>query len=66
MLRYHVEGMTCGHCVQTVTKAVKGVDGSANVNIDLTSKLVEVETTAEPERVASAIQEAGYTPTAQA
>lgn len=62
MLRYHVEGMTCSHCVQSVTKAVKGVDAAANVNIDLASKRVEVEATAQHEQIATAIQDAGYTP----
>jgi copper chaperone len=66
MLRYHVEGMTCGHCVQTVTKAVLGVDGAANVNIDLASKRVEVETTAQADQIATAILDAGYSPTPEA
>lgn len=62
MLRYHVDGMTCGHCVQTVTRAVKGVDAAADVSIDLASKLVEVETTAQADEVTRAIEGAGYTP----
>jgi copper chaperone CopZ len=66
MLRYHVEGMTCGHCVQTVTKAVKGLDANAHVDVDLASKMVQVETTAQAERVAAAISDAGYAPSPQA
>lgn len=62
MLRYRVEGMTCGHCVQTVTKAVMDLDAGADVRIDLASKSVEVRTTAPSEDVARAIEAAGYAP----
>jgi len=30
-----VEGMTCQHCVMTVTKALEGIDGLENVKVDL-------------------------------
>lgn len=62
MLRYTVEDMTCGHCVQTVTKAVTSLDPAARVAIDLPTKTVDVSTSAGAEQVAGAIREAGYTP----
>ena len=64
MLRLKVDDMTCGHCVQTVTEAVKTVDPAARVKVDLPSKLVEVEGAAEPTRISDAVREAGYTPVA--
>lgn len=37
----HVEGMSCGHCVNAVEKAVQGLGASAKV--DLQGKSVAVE-----------------------
>ncbi len=39
----NVEGMTCNHCVNAVNKALKGMDGVKNVNVDLNAKAVSVE-----------------------
>ena len=38
MIEFRVEGMTCGHCVSAVTRAVKAVDPEANVRVDLEAK----------------------------
>ncbi|QPJ63379.1 MAG: heavy-metal-associated domain-containing protein [Candidatus Nitronauta litoralis] len=58
-----VEGMTCGHCAETVTKAVQGLAGIQSVNVDLDKKEVAVEfdETATPlEKVSSAITGVGF------
>ena len=39
----NVEGMTCGHCVETVTKAVSSLDGVDTVDVDLEKKEVKVD-----------------------
>lgn len=63
MVSFQVNDMTCGHCVSTITKAVRAVDKNATVNIDLASHRVEIEPTeADPQELSDAIQEAGYTP----
>lgn len=64
MLRYTVEDMTCGHCVQTITRALTTLDPAARVAVDLPSKTVEVTSGADGEAVAGAIRGAGYTPVA--
>lgn len=66
MLRYTVEDMTCGHCVQAITGAVNGLDPVATVAVDLAARTVDVATTASPDAVAAAIREAGYSPQAAA
>ncbi len=63
MIAFEVNDMTSGHCVSTITKAVRNVDEDAKVNIDLIAHRVEIE----PGRVnahelSRAISEAGYTP----
>lgn len=60
MIRYKVRGMSCGHCVDTVTKAVKGVDGRANVVVDLPNGEVQVSSETDAGAIASAIKSAGY------
>ena len=60
MLRFQVQGMSCGHCVQAVTKAVHAVDAAAQVQVDLSGASVSVESKAAKEAIASAIQDAGY------
>jgi copper chaperone CopZ len=34
MLRYQVDDLNCGHCIQALTQAVKGVDPAAVATID--------------------------------
>lgn len=60
MHHFQVQGLTCGHCVQAVTKAVKAVDPRADIAVDLTAKSVTVDSAADEEAVADAIRGAGY------
>ena len=60
MLAFVVEGMSCGHCIRSVTNAVQCVDPAAQVHIDLGTKNVSVTSESDPERIASAIEQAGY------
>ena len=43
MIAFEVKDMTCGHCVSTITKALKAADRDAQVQIDLARHLVKVE-----------------------
>ena len=38
-----VEGMTCQHCVQTITEALGKIAGTNNVAVDLDKKEVQVD-----------------------
>jgi len=63
MISFRIDDMTCGHCVSTITKAVKDADAAATVRIDLAGHRVEIE----PDRLdaaalRAAIEDAGYTP----
>ena len=63
MIAFEVSDMTCGHCVSTITRALKATDKDAEVRIDLTSRRVQVEpAAADADELADAIKEAGYTP----
>ena len=59
---YTVTGMTCEHCVNAVRTEISRIKGVVDVDVDLTSGQVSVES-AEPiddAVVAAAVDEAGY------
>ena len=58
-----VEGMTCNHCVETVTQAVQSIDGISQVSVDLDKKLVSVdfdESRTKGDAISSKIVEVGF------
>jgi copper chaperone CopZ len=61
-IRYTVTGMTCGHCVASVTEEISEIDGVSDVRVDLPSGAVTVISTAplDEGRVRAAVAEAGY------
>ena len=63
MIAFEVSDMTCGHCVSTVTKAVRAIDPGANIQADLAKHRVEIEPAeSDATALSDAIEEAGYTP----
>jgi copper chaperone len=57
---YVVEGMTCEHCVLSVTEEVSEVAGVEGVEVDLASGRLVVSGEATDESVREAVAEAGY------
>lgn len=59
---YTVQGMTCGHCVSSVTEEVGLIDGVQKVDVDLASGLVTVTSEGDlnEDAVRTAVTEAGY------
>ena len=59
---YTVTGMTCGHCVASVTEEVSAVEGVEAVDVDLASGTVTVtvSTPLDDSTVRAAVEEAGY------
>ncbi|MBZ5736385.1 heavy-metal-associated domain-containing protein [Nocardioides sp. TRM66260-LWL] len=59
---YTVTGMTCGHCVASVTEELKAIPGVEDVAVDLSTGKVEVNSAAplDPAAVRGAVEEAGY------
>lgn len=61
MIGLDVQGMSCNHCVMSVTKAVKARDAQAEVKVDLAAGRVEVDSAVlDRAQVAAAIEDAGY------
>ena len=57
---FTVTGMTCGHCEEAVTRALKQVDPQAEVSIDRAANQVVVQSAQARELLAKAIAEEGY------
>jgi copper chaperone len=59
---YTVTGMTCDHCVAAVREELGKVDGVSQVDVELASGRVTVESQSplDPAAVAAAVDEAGY------
>ncbi|KRE39153.1 hypothetical protein ASG73_02045 [Janibacter sp. Soil728] len=59
---YTVTGMTCGHCVSSVTEEIQEIAGVEGVQVELETGVVTVSS-AEPvdaAAVRTAVEEAGY------
>ena len=62
---YLVEGMTCSHCVSSVTEELSAIDGVDSVSVDLnaggTSRVMVVSAQPIPlDSIRAAVTEAGY------
>ena len=59
---YTVSGMTCGHCVSSVTEEVTKIPGVTDVQVDLASGAVTIasESGVDDNAVKAAVDEAGY------
>lgn len=63
---YAVSGMTCDHCVQSITTEISNVAGVTHVEVELTTGQVTVttSTTVDDTAVIAAVEKAGYEVTA--
>ena len=61
---FQVTGMTCGHCAHAVTSELEGLDGVANVTVDLnaggsSTVRVEADRPVSDAEISAALDEAG-------
>lgn len=63
MATMKVEGMTCGGCVQALTKALERVIGPGSVQVDLDSGVVDILRwdPAMAPAIRQAVEDAGFT-----
>lgn len=55
-----VEGMTCDHCVRSITKAIQAIDAQARVDVDLPKGTVTIEGAVDAAQATAAIEDEGY------
>ena len=61
----NISGMTCGHCVASVSEELEALDGVENVSVDLnaggvSTAVVTASRTLSPVELGEAVAEAGY------
>ncbi|MEU0498651.1 cation transporter [Mycobacterium sp. NPDC006124] len=56
----NVHGMSCAHCVASITSAVSALPGVTDVDVALADGTVRVEGTPDLDSVTEAIEDAGY------
>ncbi len=62
MIELTIPSISCAHCVRTVTETLQPLDPQAQVEVDLPSKTVRVESTRSLAEIRSALDEEGYAP----
>jgi len=60
MPEFHVEGMSCAHCVNAVTTAIHALDPAASVDVDLGTQRVRVRSDLDRFVLQQALVDAGY------
>lgn len=60
MFEIKVSGMTCGGCVNSVTKALKSFDSNALVEVSLENQLIKINSLKPKSEIANVIEEAGF------
>ena len=59
--KIQLEGMSCGHCVAHVKEVLEALENTTDIQVDLGTQSVLVETGVTDELIRQAIDEAGYT-----
>ena len=60
MTQFNITGMSCAACVARVEKAVNSVDGVNSCSVSLLTNSMGVEGNVDPQKIISAVTEAGY------
>ncbi|MFT0167728.1 heavy-metal-associated domain-containing protein [Paraburkholderia mimosarum] len=58
-MKFEVKDMSCGGCARAIT----GIDPAARLDVDITAKIVKIDSVLPPQRLAAAIEAAGFHPT---
>ncbi|QWE09166.1 heavy-metal-associated domain-containing protein [Polynucleobacter ibericus] len=60
MLSLKVSGMTCGGCINAVTRAIQTQDPAAIVQVDLATQIVTLQTSLSADEAGQLIADAGF------
>ncbi|SNS74057.1 heavy-metal-associated domain-containing protein [Pseudomonas segetis] len=60
MQLFKVDGMRCGHCIKAITDVIKTADAQAQVEVDLASAEVRVDSILDATQLGALISKAGY------
>ena len=57
---FNVPGISCGHCKNAIEGEVGSLEGVSSVDVDIDTKQVTVDGSADDTQIREAIEEAGY------
>ena len=60
MITVKIKGMSCQHCVASTTKALEGLAGVSNVQVDLDKGEARYEGNVDSQTVKEAIEKIGF------
>jgi copper chaperone len=60
MLNLKVSGMTCGGCINAITRAIQAQDPAAIVQADLETQMVSLQTSLSTAQAGQLITDAGF------
>jgi copper chaperone len=63
MTEFLVTGMSCGHCANVIREAVAALDPAAQVDVDLGTSRVRIDSELDESLLSQAIVDAGYAAT---
>ena len=62
MFTFQIPAISCGHCARAVTEAVHAADPAAQVQVDVPTQRVNVESQVTHEAIVAQLVDAGYPP----
>ena len=62
MHEFQLPDMTCGHCAGMVNQTLQMVDPGCKVQVDISQRLVTVQSAEDRQTLSEALTEAGYPP----
>jgi copper chaperone len=61
-MKFEVKDMSCGGCANSITRAITNVDPAARLDIDVTTKIVKIDSALPLDRLVAVIEEVGFHP----
>lgn len=62
MHKFLIPNLTCGHCASKVNVALKFIDPSCEIQVDIPSHIVNVKSDEDRDTLVDALTDAGYPP----
>jgi copper chaperone len=61
-MKFEVTDMSCSGCANAIARAVKAVDPQATVEINVATKIVQIDSVIEPGKLVGTMEAAGFHP----
>lgn len=63
MITFTIPSLSCGRCVAAITQAIEAIDPTAELDVELSSRSVRIDSDLPVATFAAALESAGYGPT---